>query len=269
VRDQVQLEQDLTRIVEVIEKHKEQKANAKKRAKPALTDYQKDIGMRILTNPSLLDEIEADYDELGYVRERKNKLLLYLVMTSRLMESPLHAIAVSRSGAGKSQLAEVTESLCPPEGVVSVSDLSAQALFFYGEGDLKHCLIVIGEHAGSEAAEYPLRELISRKSITKAVPMKDPSTGQIKTVSITVEGPIALIETTTSDEINAENLNRCFVLSIDESEEQTRVIHRLQRKSHTPEGFLQRRRRTAIIEKHVYAQRSCARLRCSILTRSC
>ncbi len=31
VRDQVQLEEDLTRIVEVIEKHKEQKATAKKR----------------------------------------------------------------------------------------------------------------------------------------------------------------------------------------------------------------------------------------------
>lgn len=255
VRDQLQLEQDLTRIVEVIERHKEQKASAKKRTTPALTDYQKDIGTRLLTNPKLLGEIESDYDKLGYVRERVNKLLLYLVMTSRLMENPLHAIAISRSGAGKSQLAEVTESLCPPEDVVSVSDLSAQALFYYGEGDLKHRLIVIGERAGSEGADYPLRELISRKSITKAIPMKDPATSQIKTVSITVEGPIALVETTTSGEINAENLNRCFVISIDESEEQTRLIHELQRQSHTPEGYRRKRERSAIIEKHIYAQR--------------
>ena len=102
VRDQLQLEEDLNQIVAVIEKHKEAQATEKKRTKPPLTDYQQDVGMKLLTNPSMLEEIERDYAELGYVQERKNKLLLYLVMTSRLTSSPLHAIAISRSGAGKS-----------------------------------------------------------------------------------------------------------------------------------------------------------------------
>ena len=48
--------------------------------------------------------------------------------------------------------------------------------------------------------DYPLRELISRRSITKAVPMKDPVTGQVKTETITVNGPISLAETTTKGE---------------------------------------------------------------------
>ena len=255
VRDQLRLENDLTRIVEVIEKHKEQRSGEKKRSKPALTDYQRDIGTKFLTNPKMLEEIEKDYTKLGYVQERKNKLLMYLVMTSRLTESPLHAIAVSRSGAGKSHLAEITEQLCPPEDLESVSDLSAQALYYYGQDDLRHTFVVIGEKAGSEGADYPLRELISRKSITKAIPMKDPSSGQIKTVTITVEGPIALVETTTSSEVNAENLNRCFILSIDESEEQTVAIHRWQRTAYTLDGLTQKRTRKAIVEKHVYAQR--------------
>ena len=60
------------------------------------------------------------------------------MMTSRLMESPLHALLVSRSGAGKSRLVEITEQLCPPEHLESVSDLSAQALYYYGQDDLKH-----------------------------------------------------------------------------------------------------------------------------------
>ena len=255
IRDQIQLEQDLAQIVEVIEKHKERKRDENTRSRPELTDWQKEEGMKFLTNPHLMDEIDRDYEKLGYVWERKNKLLLYLVMTSRLTEHPLHAIAVSRSGAGKSRLAEVTESLCPPEDAVSVSDLSANALYYYGEDDLKHRFIVIGETAGREGSDYPLRELISRRSITKAVPMKDAATGQIRTVTITVNGPISLVETTTSSEVNQENLNRCFVIGIDESEEQTQRIQERQRKNYTVEGFLLNQQLEAIQQKHIYAQR--------------
>ena len=100
IRDQIQLEQDLHQIIEVIEKHKEKKENQKKRVKPQLTEYQKEIGLQFLKNPWLMDEIDRDYTHLGYVRERKNKILLYLIMTSRLMDNPLHSILISRSGAG-------------------------------------------------------------------------------------------------------------------------------------------------------------------------
>ena len=256
IRDQLQLEQDLKRIVEVIEDHKERRAREKKRSKPQLTGEQQEAGLRFLREPDLIDRIAADYDTLGYVRERKNKLLLYLVMTSRLMDNPLHAIAVSRSGAGKSMLAEITEALCPPEDVESISDLSANAMYYYGEDDLAHKFILIGEKAGSEASEYPLRELISRKSITKAVPMKDASTGQTRTTTITVNGPISLIETTSSGELNPENLNRCFVIGIDESEEQTQRIHELQRRSYTIDGFLHKREVDEVRQKHIFSQRS-------------
>ena len=255
IRDQVQIEKDLGRIIDVIEKHREKKSKEGKRTKPELTEWQKETGMKFLTNPNLIDEIDEDYTTLGYVRERKNKLLLYLVMSSRLTEGPLHTMLISRSGAGKSRLVEVTESLCPPEDVESVSDLSPQALYYYGKDDLANRFVVIGEREGSQGAEYPLRELITKKSITKAIPMKDPVTSQIKTVSITVNGPIALAETTTNGELNPENLNRCFVVSIDESEEQTRKIHELQRKNHTFDGYLLRREQKRIIEKHTYAQR--------------
>ena len=255
IRDQLQLETDLNQIIEVIEKHREKKALEKKSTTVELTDHQKDVGTRFLENPKLLDEIEADFTSLGYVRERKNKLLLYLVMTSRLTENPLHVLLVSRSGAGKSRLVEITEQLCPPEHLESVSDLSAQALYYYGQNDLAHKFVVIGEKEGSEGSDYPLRELISKRSITKAIPMKDPVTGQIKTERITVNGPIALAETTTSGEVNPENLNRCFVVGIDESEDQTRVIHEQQRRGYTIDGFIQNRDLGKIIEKHVYAQR--------------
>ena len=239
----------------MIEKHKEKQQKDAKNATFELTDHQRNIGMDFLRSKDLCDRIVDDYANMGYVRERKNKLLLYLVMTSRLMDSPLHALLISRSSAGKSLLAEITERMCPPEQTVSVSDLSPQALFYFGEDDLKHKFIVIGEKQGSEASDYPLRELISRKSITKAIPVKDPVSGQIKTATITVHGPISLVETSTSADVNPENLNRCFVIAIDETEEQTAHIHRLQRRNFTIEGFLTRKTHEEIIKKHVYAQR--------------
>jgi hypothetical protein len=58
------------------------------------------VGLRFLANPKLIEEIDQDYTRLGYVRELKNKILLYLIMTSRLMDTPLHGILISRSGAG-------------------------------------------------------------------------------------------------------------------------------------------------------------------------
>ena len=255
IRDQLQLEGDLATILAVIEKHKEQREKDSQKKKPELTDNERSVSMDFLRSKNLCERINEDYNSIGYLRERKNKLLLYLVMTSRLMDTPLHSLIISRSSAGKSRLAEITEELCPPEEAVSVSDLSPQALFYYGQDDLKNKFIVIGEKHGSEAADYPLRELISRKSITKAIPMKDPASGQIKTVTITVNGPIALVETSTSAEVNPENLNRCFIIGIDESEEQTGEIHKFQRRSYTLDGFLTHHERIEIVNRHIFAQR--------------
>ena len=176
-------------------------------------------------------------------------------MTSRLLDSPLHAVVISRSGAGKSQLVDIVESLCPPENLESISDLSPQALYYYGEDALKNKFVVIAEKEGSKGSDYPLRELISKKSITKAIPMKDQVSGQIKTMNVIVNGPIALAETTTNGEINPENLNRCYLIGVDESEDQTKLIHAIQRESETIEGFMRKRSLKKIIEKHIYAQR--------------
>jgi hypothetical protein len=86
--------------------------------------------------------------------------------------------------------------------------------------------------------------------------MKDPATNRIKTVVIKVNGPVALVETATDNSaLHPENLNRCFVIGIDESEEQTAGIHRVQRESHTVDGFLAERKQTEIRNRHIYDQR--------------
>jgi DNA primase len=70
-----------------------------------------------------------------------------------------------------------------------------------------------------------------------------------------VEGPVMILLTTTAIDIDEELLNRCLVLTVDESREQTRRIHELQRARYTLEGWLARAGRDDIRKLHRNVQR--------------
>jgi DNA-binding transcriptional ArsR family regulator len=61
--------------------------------------------------------------------------------------------------------------------------------------------------------------------------------------------------TTTAIEIDEELLNRCLVLSVDESREQTQAIHRLQRERRTLAGLVNGQRKHRLLAQHRHAQR--------------
>ena len=70
-----------------------------------------------------------------------------------------------------------------------------------------------------------------------------------------VEGPVAICLTTTSIDIDEELMNRCLVLTVDESKAQTERIHKLQREARTIEGILAREERKTILTQMQNAQR--------------
>lgn len=183
------------------------------------------------TKPGLIDSILADLDELGYVGEEENKLLVYLISVSRMTPKPLSGIILSGSGAGKSFLTELVERLTPPEGVEFYSRLSQHALAFMDPFQLQGKAVIMEERAGGEAADYSIRSLQTRHEFVNAIPLKDPKTGKIKTVHNTVYGPIAYLETTTNPNLNPENTSRCFMIQLDESREQTARIQESQRRA--------------------------------------
>jgi hypothetical protein len=62
--------------------------------------------------------------------------------------------------------------------------------------------------------------------------------------------------TSTALRLNIENASRCLVLNVDESKEQTELVHRMQRYKHTFDGFIENKHLVPkIIAKHVAAQR--------------
>jgi hypothetical protein len=220
-----------------------------------LSDDERTEALALLRSPELLPRILEDFERCGVVGEETNKLMGYLAATSRLLERPLAVVVQSSSSAGKSALMEAVLALLPAEQQVKYSAMTGQSLFYMGETNLSHEILAIVEEEGAERASYALKLLQSEGELTIASTGKDPSTGRLVTHEYRVEGPVALLLTTTAIDIDEELLNRCLVLSVDEAREQTRAIHRLQRERRTLEGLLAGKRREAIVALHQNAQR--------------
>ena len=252
------LDDHLIGIFDYVEKRNRERVEVREQEeekKPEkLTEEEKKLGLKFLKSKNMLKEIVRDMSTLGYVGEDRNKLLAYLVATSRKMDNPLAAIIISRSSAGKSKLVDTVEQLIPPEEVLAITSASDQSLFYFKEGKLSHTLISMGEHHGMENIEYHIRELLSAKKITKVVSVKNEE-GKIETVTRTVHGPIAYFMTSTNPDLNEENLSRCLRLYIDESEEQTQRILEYQRRERTVEGYTSPRLLGGIKKQHRIAQR--------------
>jgi hypothetical protein len=146
-------------------------------------------------------------------------------------------------------------NLMPEEERVQYSAMTGQSLFYMGETNLKHKILAIAEEEGAEQASYALKLLQSEGELTIASTGKDESTGTLVTKAYRVEGPVMLFLTTTAIDIDEELMNRCLVLTVNESREQTQAIHVLQRRQQTLEGLLRNEDKKQLIQLHRNAQR--------------
>jgi hypothetical protein len=150
---------------------------------------------------------------------------------------------------------EAVLAFMPEEELVKYSAMTGQSLFYMGETSLKNKILAIVEEEGAERASYAIKLLQSEGELTIASTGKDPTSGKLVTHEYHVEGPVMIFVTTTSIEIDEELLNRCIMLTVNESREQTRAIHILQRQMETLEGLLQLRERDYLYKLHRNAQR--------------
>ena len=81
---------------------------------------------------------------------------------------------------------------------------------------------------GAENVLYPLRELQSKRKISKTIPIKD-SKGNLKTITLKVEGPICLAGTTTREKLYEDNANRSLLIYLDSSKQHKEQIMDYQR----------------------------------------
>jgi len=165
----------------------------------------------------------------GVIGEENNRQTMFLIFTSKKTNNPLHCISLGSSGVGKTHLQSKVSELIPQEEKVEITVLSANAFYYFNRTELQHKLILIEDLDGAESVLYPLRELQTKKRITKTVVHKD-TKGTTRTIHLTVEGPVSVAGCTTQESIYEDNSNRSFLLYIDESQEQDKKIMDYQRK---------------------------------------
>ena len=247
-------DQDLNRIIEKTESYIKSKQDNTARDY-VITDKDREKALKFLKSPNLTNIILKDFETLGCTGESDNKLIGYLVAISRKLDDPLSLLILSRSAAGKSLLQDSILELIPDEDKSKYTRITGQALFYKGEHSLKHKLIAIEEEEGANQAAYSIRTMQSSKFLTIATTSTDPLTGQMKTVEYNVRGPLSIILTTTRTDIDYETMNRFIITSIDESRQQTDLIHKIQRQRDTLEGLLRDNDKETIIRRHHNAQR--------------
>ena len=222
---------------------------------PVLSADEEAQALELLKSPDLVGRVVADLHALGVVGEDLNLLAAYLAAVSRKLDAPLAVLIQSSSAAGKSSLMDAVLQLIPEEERIRYSAMTGQSLFYLGETNLQHKILAIAEEEGVRQAAYALKLLQSDGELTIASTAKDEATGNLMTKQYTVKGPVMLMLTTTAIDVDEELLNRCLVLSVNESREQTAAIHARQRQRQTLEGLLQSADREEIQAAHHNAQR--------------
>jgi len=210
-------------------------------AESALSPEQQSAALALLQAPNLVERIVADFEYTGLVGEPTNALVAYLACVSRKLKQPLAILIQSTSAAGKSTLMDAVLNFVPEQERVQYSAMTGQSLFYLGEKDIKHKILAIAEEEGVRQAGYALKLLQSQGSLTMASTGKDPLTGKLETQDYKVEGPVMLFLTTTAADVDEELTNRCLVLTINESREQTRAILARQRQARTLAGLIANR----------------------------
>ena len=83
------------------------------------------------------------------------------------------------SGSGKTYLQERISELIPTEDKIEITQITENAFYYFKQEELKNKLILIEDLEGAMTVFYPLRELQTKRKITKTVTLKD-SKGQFK-----------------------------------------------------------------------------------------
>lgn len=194
-----------------------------------LTPKELEAATNYLSTPKLMERTSIDIGKSGVIGEELNRLIMYLIFTSRKMPKPLHVISFGSSGSGKTHLQSAIAALIPEEAKIETTALSDNAVYYFGENELGHKLVLVEDLDGAEGVMYALRELKSKQEVKKTVTIKDEK-GKLKTVTLLVRGPISFAACTTRERLYEDNANRSFLLYIDESRKQDELIMEEQRK---------------------------------------
>lgn len=222
----------IAELIQSLEDHRAKLIEQQKPKKPEKREIPVDrekTAINFMQRKDYLKQLYELIQKSGVVGERNNSLVLWITYATRKRHDPLHVICLGASGTGKTYLQEKISDLVPEEDKVSGTAISENALYYAQDLNMKNKLFIIEDLDGASNILYALRELQTKKTISKMVTQKD-SKGNMRTEIVTVHGPICLTATTTKERLYEDNANRCLLIYLDGSKEQQEAIMDDQRK---------------------------------------
>jgi DNA-binding transcriptional ArsR family regulator len=171
----------------------------------------------------ILERFAEELARSGVAGESRIAKLLYLAMTSRLLERPVSVALKGPSSGGKSYLVERVLSFFPKSAYYALTAMSDRTLA-YSEEPIKHRFLVLYEAAGmnGDFQTYLMRSLLSEGKVRYETVEK--TSEGMKPRLIEREGPTGLIVTTTAVRLHAENETRLLSLTVTDTQDQTKAV---------------------------------------------
>ncbi len=221
------VELDLHALADELEIYRKEILNGEGKKEEKKVSIPKDKRSKILAfwkRPDVFKQIDRLLELLGIVGEENNRRLGFCIVSSPRMPEPLHGLIQGSSGSGKTHLLSVLCSIIPEEWYIPITRATDNTFYNYGKYELSNKLISIEDKdALSDDANLSFRELQSKGMVSQSTTGQDES-GYNRSYVKEVYGPIASLSCTTKGSMYLDDMNRCFLLAIDESEEQTRRV---------------------------------------------
>ena len=221
------IESDFYTLTDLLEDHRDQQLGDEEEKKEVIIPtLEKEKCLAFLRKPNLVQNINDLIGKAGVVGEENNRIFLFGLASSYKMQDTLHGLIQGSSASGKTHLLSTIMGLMPAEDCISLTRVTESSFYNYDEYELSHKLIGLEDFDGlEENAQLAFRELQSKGMISSSTSGKNEKTGEIKGYVKTVYGPISSLSATTQGEIYEDNMSRCFLVAVDESQEQTlRII---------------------------------------------
>jgi DNA-binding Lrp family transcriptional regulator len=171
----------------------------------------------------VLEMVLQKCKELGIEGEERNVKIIYLALTSRILERPISLAFKGPSSGGKSFILDAVLKLFPESAYLKLSSMSDKALF-YSKESFVHRFVIINEAAGlsTDFLSYLIRSLLSEGHI-RHITVEKTEKGQ-QPLELDKEGPTGFVTTTTMISLHPENETRLLSLNITDNPEQTKRI---------------------------------------------
>jgi hypothetical protein len=184
----------------------------------------------LIEAPDVLACVQQAIVHSGYAGDPKPVVLIYVALSSRLLDKPVNVHVVAPSSTGKNFAINAATQLFPDEALVKLSAMSPKALI-YGSDDLRNKTVVLAEcdsllHLEGNAATL-VRSIIEDARTDFDVVERDPETNRNMTRRVPKEGPTGLL-TSGVRELELQTATRVLTLHLSDTPQQTRAILRAQ-----------------------------------------